>query len=99
MKTQTTTPEWVSTISDKRSDIRMSIFLILQPCIWTDSAYSVAGVCVLTLMSILVCFCHIASARKEYADLTTADVIARHCKYSVFFCLMMCAIAVLSILR
>lgn len=77
----------------------MSIFLILQPCIWTDSAYSVAGVCVLTLMSILVCFCHIASARKEYAEQTAAEVIVCHCKYSIFFCLVMCAIAVLSILR
>jgi len=99
METQTTIPEWVSTISDKRSDIRMSIFLILQPCIWTDSAYSVPGICVLTLMSLLVCFCHIASARKEYAEQTTAEVVARHCKYSIFFCLVMFAIAVLLILR
>lgn len=83
-------------LSGNRSGIRTAIFFLIQPFIliksWLTSPYAIPAIILLTFLSLLTCISHIYVMRQEHPGESVSRVIMRHCKISIYFCLIMCII-------
>ncbi len=81
-------------ISDKRSDIRLGIFIVSEIAIIIKARYTTAIIAGLTVLAIVTCCCRIYSLRHENPDASLFFVL-RKSLYSIIFSaamLMICGL-------